>query len=579
MWRRGRARPTLGLVVGSLLAASLFVPSSSASGHSAKTDPVLSVRAASHPHARFPVIVREVAPRTLTAERLVRSLGGHVTHELPIVDGFSAVVPGAAVADLARSPAVLRVWGDGQVRMNTVDMSQYDTYPINTVWQTSINLLDALTKSLGLGVGVAQIDTGVVPVPDLVNQVSYRADFTPEHDGLDRYGHGTHMAGIIVGDGTASNGKYKGVAPGARLISVKVAGFDGSTDVSVVIAGMQWVLTHEIPLNIKVLNLSFGTDGVQPYSVDPLDFAVEQLWRAGITVVVSAGNRGPNAGTIDKPADDPYVVTVGAVDNKGTTTPYDDVVAPFSGVGPTHDGLAKPDIVAPGISIVSLRDPNSTIDQLHPKARVGTSYFKGTGTSQATAIVSGIVALMDQVDPLLTPDEVKGVLMRTATRLATQPGSGAGEVNAGAAVNAVTDLLGVLSPANVGVKPSTGTGTLEGSRGSLHVYADLNNDGIPDLVSGQVDVFGAPWTATSWSDNTWPAYAWEAKSWSDSSWSAKSWSGTQWGASSWSENSWSGNSWSSSYWSAKSWSADSWSANDWSAKSWSAKSWSSLRWN
>ena len=580
MGRIRRATVMLGVMLVSVLIASVVGTASPAAVATTKADPVLFGRATRNLSAHFPVIVRETEPRTSSAERLVRSLGGRVTNELPIVDGFSAVVSGAAVADLVRSPDVLRVWGDGQVRMNTVDMDQYDGYPINTVWTSTINLLGALTKSIGLGVGVAQIDTGVVPVPDLVKQVSYRADFTPEHDGLDRYGHGTHMAGIIVGDGTASGGKYKGVAPGAHLISVKVAGFDGATDVSVVIAGLQWVIDHEVPLNIKVLNLSFGTDSGQPYSVDPLDFAVEQVWRAGITVVASAGNRGPNAGTIDKPADDPYVITVGAVDNKQTAKASDDVVAPFSAHGPTHDGLAKPDIVAPGISIVSLRDPNSTIDQLHPKARVGTYYFKGTGTSQATAIVSGIVALMDQANPLLTPDDVKGILMRTATKLYNQPGSGAGEVNAGAAVNAVNDLLGLLiGRANVGNKPSTGTGSLERSRGSLHVYADLNNDGTPDYVSGEVDAFGSPWTSTSWAANSWPAYAWEAKSWSDDSWTAKSWSGMQWDATTWSENSWSAKSWSSNSWSAKSWSANSWSANDWSAKSWSAKSWSAQRWN
>ena len=167
--------------------------------------------------------------------------------------------------------------------------------------------------------------------------------------------------------------------------------------------------------------------------------------------------------------------------------------------------------------------------------------------------------------------------MRTATKL-NQAGSGAGEVNAGAAVNAVNDLLGLLTPANRGLTASTGTGTLEGSRGGLHIYADLNNDGKPEQVKGEITAFGSPWTAKSWSSNSWSDYAWEAKSWSTDSWSAKSWSGMQWDGSSWSANSWSGASWSSSYWSAKSWSANSWSANDWSAKSWSAKSWSALTW-
>ena len=320
------------------------------------------------------------------------------------------------------------------------------------------------------------------------------------------------------------------------MISIKVAGYNAATDVSVVIAALQWAINHKSQFNIRVLNLSFGTDSKQRFSIDPLDYAIEKAWRAGITVVASAGNSGPDAGTVEKPADDPYVISVGAVDTKQTTSTSDDVVAPFSARGPTQDGFSKPDIVAPGISIVSARDPNSTLDQLHPLARVGDFYFKGTGTSQATAIVSGIAALILQTNPLLSPDQVKGTLMRTATRLPKQPGSGAGEVNAGAAVNLVNDLFGLITPANDGLTRSTGTGSLEASRGTLHVYADTNNDGKPEYVKGEITAFGTPWTSTSWSQNTWSDYAWQGASWSGSSWTTKPWSGMEWSTKSWSAN-------------------------------------------
>ena len=585
---RGRgavvARPALLYRLALLLlvlaaGSSVLASAPAASAQPRKADPHLYSAAARHPGARFGVIVRETHPRTADAEALVRSLGGHVTAELTIVRAFSADVPGRAVEALTASSSVMRVWGDGRIHMSTVDMDQYDTYPVNTVWRDTINLLQALLKADGSGVGVAVLDTGVVPMPDLQNQVAYRVDYTPEHDGLDRYGHGTHMAGIIAGDGTSSAGHHSGVAPGANLISIKVAGYNGATDVSVVIAGLQWAIAHRSQFNIRVLNLSFGTDSTQSYSIDPLDYAVEQAWKAGIAVVVSAGNRGPDSGTVDKPADDPYVISVGAVDTKQTTSPSDDAIAPFSAKGPTQDGLDKPNLVAPGISIVSVRDPNSTIDQQHPAARVGDSYFKGTGTSQSAAIVSGVAALLIQRNPLLSPDQVKATLMRTATRLPNQPGSGAGEVNAGAAVNLVSSLLGLLSSANGGTTPSTGTGSLEASRGSLHVYADTNNDGRPDYVSGEIMAFGSPWTAKSWSANDWSQYAWTDASWSADAWGAKSWSGMDWSAKSWSANHWSGGSWSSDAWSAKSWSAKSWSSNDWAAKSWSAKSWSASTWN
>jgi serine protease AprX len=572
--RRGGAVLLIVLTAGSLLA-----PAAWAGRSSATADPALVAAAARHPNARFSVIVKEREPRTSGAERLVHSLGGRVTGDLSVIGGFAASVRGSAVAPLGDSEDVLRLWADARIGMSSVDMDQYDSYPVNTVWKTTIHLLEALLKANGSGVGVAVIDTGVVPMPDLQGRVAYRVDFTPEHDGLDRYGHGTHMAGIVAGDGTSSQGKHSGVAPGANLISIKVAGYNGATDVSVVIAALQWAINHKSQFNIRVLNLSFGTDARQPYAIDPLDFAVEQAWRAGITVVVSAGNRGPDAGTIDKPADDPFVITVGAVDTKQTTSTSDDTVAPFSAHGPTQDGFSKPDLVAPGISIVSVRDPNSTVDQLHPLARVGTDYFKGTGTSQAAAIVSGVAALVIQRNPLLTPDQVKATLTRTATRLPGQPGSGTGEVNAEAAVNLVGDLLALLSSANGGLTRSTGTGLLEGSRGSFHVFADTNKDGRPDYVSGEVTAFGSPWTATSWTSNGWSGYGWEDNSWTADPWGAKSWSGMDWTAKSWSANTWSNGTWSSDAWSAKSWSAKSWSSNDWAAKSWSAKSWSAGSWN
>src|SRR5207247_1805195 len=135
--------------------------------------------------------------------------------------------------------------------MASTDMSKYDTYGANSVWRDAINLKQANQKYTGAGVGVAMVDTGVVPVPDLVNRVAHVVDFTPDHDGLDRYGHGTHMAGIVAGDGTASSGQYVGVAPGVNLIPIKVASADGATDVSVVIAGLQWAVSHRAQYNIR----------------------------------------------------------------------------------------------------------------------------------------------------------------------------------------------------------------------------------------------------------------------------------------------------------------------------------------
>ena len=318
------------------------------------------------------------------------------------------------------------------------------------------------------------------------------------------------------------------------------------------IAAIQWVVTHKDAYGIRVLNLAFGTDAVQPYLLDPLDAAVERAWAAGVTVVVSAGNRGPGAGTISKPGDDPYVITVGAADIHQTADRSDDEVAPFSSRGPTQDGFEKPNLVAPGTTIVATRDAGGTVDQVHPDAVVDDNYFKGTGTSQAGAVVSGVAALMYQVNPSLTPRKVKGILMSTTFKSAAyRQGGGDGLVDAAGAVQAAT--TDVTNP-NTGLVRSTGVGGLEDSRGTLHVESDLDGDGQAEVVRGEIDVLGDPWDSTSWSSTSWSSTSWSSTSWSsliseNQGWSSTSWSSTSWSGMDWSSNSWSSTSWSSITWS------------------------------
>ncbi len=278
----------------------------------------------------------------------------------------------------------------------------------------------------GRGVGVALVDTGVVPVQGLVaGNVVNGADlsFESQADGLryyDTFGHGTHMAGIIAGNDTRNPtdpARFRGVAPSAKLTSIKVGAADGAVDVSQVIAAVDWVVKHrnDDPKNpIRVLNLSYGTDGVQSYQVDPLTHAVENAWRAGIVVVVSGGNDGFGAAKLNNPAYDPHVLAVGAADLNGTAAlTADDTVPSFSSRG---DSSRRVDVTAPGRSIVSLRDPGSYIDEAHPQARYGDQFFKGSGTSQSAAVVSGAVALLLEQRPSLTPNQVKALLRQTASR-------------------------------------------------------------------------------------------------------------------------------------------------------------------
>ncbi|MDQ1490713.1 MAG: serine protease AprX, partial [Actinomycetota bacterium] len=416
------------------------------------------------------VIVEGVSGRAAAAA--VRHHGGRVVRDLPIVEGVAARVPAPALAALARDPGVRAVSPDGALAV------QADASPVHEASAVFPNVVgaDRLWKGgwQGAGVGVALIDTGISKVGDLAGRVRDGVDLTDEGNPyLDSFGHGTFVAGILAGDGAASDGANRGVAPKADLVPVKIAGRSGATDVSHVLAAIQWVVSFRDKYGIRVVNLSLGTDSTQPYLRSPLNYAVERAWDAGIVVVVSASNSGPAPKTVAKPGDDPLVVTVGAVDDQASVTRDDDVMAGFSGVGPTAaDGLVKPDLVAPGRSVLGLRSPGSAVDDANPASRVGSDYFRGSGTSFSAAVVSGAAALLLDKEPALTPDQVKHRLTSTAA-----PGpvgelnvDGAGSLDVYAAATA-----GTLTAANQGVQRSRGQGAMRLDRGSLDVAAGDGN--------------------------------------------------------------------------------------------------------
>jgi serine protease AprX len=365
-----------------------------------------------------------------------------------------------------------------------------------------------------------------------------------ESDCTDTYGHGTFVAGIIAGNGAASGGTWAGVAPQANILSVKVAGRDGATDVSNVLAAIQWVVSFKSKYNIRVLNLSLATDSTQSYSSDPFDYAVERAWDAGIVVVVSAGNRGPTSGTISKPGDDPLVVTVGAVDDNGTPGVGDDALPNFTSRGPTAaDGLAKPDVVAPGTHIVSLRSVGSTIDTTYP-TYIDGAYHRGSGTSFSAAAVSGVVALMLARTPALTPDQVKYALTATARSLSgsSDPMAvGAGEVDASAAA-----LAPPVGQANVGVIRSNGTGLISASRGHVEVQADDPQTTLVDgaltaqLIAWNPCGYTVGWNGLNWYFSTWYVTPFFAVTWSSADWPGHNWGGHNWGGGAWEGASWDG---------------------------------------
>jgi serine protease AprX len=434
----------------------------------------------------------------------------------------------------------------------------------------------------GRGIGVALVDTGVAPVEGLTSgnvvngpDLSFESQ-SADYRHLDTFGHGTHMAGIIAGRDPATllGGKrFQGIAPGARLTSLKVASAEGAVDVSQVVAAIDWVVTHrnDDPQNpIRVLNLSYGTDGVQDYRLDPLTHAVENAWRAGIVVVVAGGNSGTDNPKLNNPAYDPYVLAVGAADTKGTVGASDDVVPAFSSRG---DASRRVDLVAPGRSIASLRDPGSYLDEAYPSARVGSRFFKGSGSSQAAAVTAGAVALLLDSRPTLRPDQVKALLRSSVEAMpaADAAGRGAGELDVYRA------YLGSTPTTSQAWARSTGLGSLERARGTQHV-ADNGTE-----LTGERHVLG-PFSATQWAPasarfTAWSGGAWAGGDWTGSCWCATSWSGRSWSGRSWSGDSWAGRSWSGRSWSGRSWSGGSWTGRSWSGSSWVGRSWSGRSWS
>ncbi|MFN2539126.1 MAG: S8 family serine peptidase [Mycobacteriales bacterium] len=432
----------------------------------------------------------------------------------------------------------------------------------------------------GQGVDVALLDTGVTPVPGLQgsNKLIYGPDLSfdsqdPNAANWDGYGHGTAMAGIIAGnDGT--EGGYQGIAPGARIVSVKVGASTGAADVSQMIAGIDWVTqhAHSDGLNIRVLNISLGTNSVQSYQLDPLAHAAEQAWKQGIVVVVSVGNDGTSTNNVADPAMDPFLLAVGAEDPQGTVGISDDTISSFSQRG---TGTRHADVVAPGSYIMGLLSPNSTIANAYPNAIFGNRFLRGSGTSQAAAVASGVVADLLSARPNLTPDQVKALLTSTAGKIATNNPNyvGAGVIQLAPALTAAVPAYTAQSfPA------AAGNGSLEQARGTGHVV--LNGVSL----TGEQDIFGHAWSSAAIATaekngSAWSGGVFNGSTWSGSTWSGSTWSGSTWSGSTWSGSTWSGSTWSGSTWSGSTWSGSTWSGSAWSGSAWSSDVWLGATWN
>ncbi len=385
--------------------------------------------AAQHPGQEVPVILRTSGDQASAGET-VTAVGGKVEQNLDFVSAIQASVPAASLRSIAASDSVSFISLDAPV-MSLGDFS-IDDKRIVSQFPFAVKAKEAWDKDLyGNGIGVAIVDTGISPVtnPDFSNgsasrviaSVAISASATTTNDG---YGHGTHIAGIIGSDGNTNRTKYVGVAPQANLINVKVSNDVGASSLGDLIAGLQWVYNNRAQYNIKVVNLSLHSSIPESYKTSPVDAAVEFLWKNGIFVVVASGNTGSVADAVNyPPANDPFVMTVGAIDDKGNNKDGDDAPASVSSNGITQDGFTKPELLAPSVNIVS--DTNSTsilyTHGLHlGKVITPGPYLKLSGTSMAAGVMSGVAALVYQKHPDWTPrpDEMQpdGKVSQTVRR-------------------------------------------------------------------------------------------------------------------------------------------------------------------
>ncbi len=375
------------------------------------------------------------------------------------------------------------------------------------------SLWNGTTRLQGQGVTVAVLDSGIAPHNDLESalneeRILKRVNFvSSQSSSVDDYnGHGTHIAGTIAGNGARSTGIYPGVAPKANLLDVRVTNDWGVGTTADVVAGLEWVLNNKSTYNIRIVNLSLNSAVAQSYHTSPLDAAVENIWFNGIVVVVSAGNNGVlSNGVVYPPANDPFVITVGAADDRGTAAITDDLIPTFSAYGTTSDGFAKPDLVAPGKDVISvLASDDCNVSLLFSSFRVtspsGYPYFRMSGTSMSAAVTAGAVALLLQDEPNLTPDQVKYRLMNTANKSWTNYNAakaGAGYLDIYAAVNGTS-----TTSANTGIAAS-----------------QLLWSGSSPAVWGSVN-----WNSVNWNSVNWNSVNWNSVNWNSTNFSSDDWS-------------------------------------------------------
>jgi len=485
--------------------SGVFIPTSHFPSSTPRIQPFLLEVGKANPNQTIAVIVQKDS-HTDEVENIVIKLGGRITKRLNIINAFVAEMAAGKFSILASTPGVKWISLDAPIE-GSKSKSKFppckeciSTDNLQSAYITSIGadqLWNTSPYLQGQGITVAIVDSGIRKMhPDFsFKRIVESVNFNPDSLSLfDEYGHGTHIAGIVGGMGRAGKGEYIGVAPEVNLISVKVTGDDGSSLTSDVVAGLNWVYDNYQQYNIRVVNLSLNSSVDESYHTNPLDAAVEILWFNGIVVVVSAGNN--TTANLFPPANDPFVISVGAINDLGTPDFSDDVLAAFSPYNSTTiDGFSKPDLLAPGVNIVApLASKHSTLAIEHPDNIVGRQslYFRMSGTSMASAVTAGSIALLLQDEPYLNPDQVKYRLINTAKQFGDS--------------GKYLDILAAVQ----------GTTT------------ETSNTGIPIsqlLFTGSDPV---NWGSVNWGSVNWGSVNWGSVNWGSVNWGSVNWGSVDW---------------------------------------------------
>src|SRR4051794_4662768 len=524
---------TVGLVAGGAMTANAAPPSPSSFGRpgwgdqsKAYVPQALLDAIHASPGAKFAVIVQSKSDRPSTAlagdvrsaENATPGAERGVRRSYSSLSAVSAELTGWQILLLQRRSDIVAITPDAPVDpVMPSGGAPTGEYKNAEMWRQSVNIASLAGGPQAPTVAIVDSGIDTTKTGDFGNRIVASVSLSSRAPGAagDQEGHGTMVAGIVGGNAPG----HPGAAPGARLIDVHTANAKGQSSTGDIIAACDWILQHKDQYGIRVVNFSLVSTPSTSFVVDPVDRAVEQLWFAGVVVVAAAGNYGDDGSAVDMshaPGNDPFVLTVGAVDQNQTPSTADDTAAPWSAFGHTKDGFAKPEVSAPGRYLIMPVPAGAYIPGLEPGRIVAPGYMWMSGTSFAAPIVSGAAAQILARNPGWTPDQVKGALMLTAHFLPKAAfAAGVGEIDAAAA-------------AAVGTPPDPNK-SLSGFIGT-------------DSRTGLPQFDAKSWLSTIRSSASWSSASWSSASWSSASWSSASWSSASWSSASWSSASWSSSS-------------------------------------